>query len=57
MTTRQRSGLAIGTTATAALLLSFMWLPYYPFWSLLIVAFDGIVIWALNAHGRDIAAE
>ena len=43
--------------AMASIVLSFMWLPYYPFWSLLIVAFDVIVIWALTAHGRDIAAE
>jgi hypothetical protein len=36
-------------------LLNFMWLPYYPLWSMLIIALDVIVIWALIAHGRDIA--
>ncbi len=36
-------------------LLNFMWLPYYPIWSLLIIALDVLVIWALIAHGREIA--
>jgi hypothetical protein len=31
-----------------------MWLPYYPVWSILIIAVDVLVIWALTAHGRDI---
>ncbi len=34
---------------------NFMWLPYYPFWSMLIIALDVFVIWALTAHGRDVA--
>ena len=42
--------------AVAALsaVLNFMWLPYYPVWSILIIAVDVLVIWALTAHGRDI---
>jgi hypothetical protein len=35
--------------------LNFMWLPYYPIWSLLIIALDVLVIWALSVHGRDYA--
>ena len=35
--------------------LNFMWLPYYPLWSMLVIALDVFVIWALTAHGRDIA--
>lgn len=34
----------------------FMWLPYYPFWALAILALDIAVIWALTLHGRDITA-
>jgi hypothetical protein len=41
--------------AGVSALLNFMWLPYYPIWSLLIIALDVLVIWALVAHGRDIA--
>ncbi len=36
---------------------SFMSLPYYPWWSILIIAFDVLVIWALTAHGRDLVAD
>lgn len=35
-------------------LLSFMSLPYYPIWSVLIITLDVFVIWALTVHGRDI---
>ncbi|MBI5870755.1 MAG: hypothetical protein HZB44_07350 [Actinobacteria bacterium] len=34
--------------------ISFMFLPYSPVWSILIIAVDVAVIWALTAHGRDI---
>lgn len=34
---------------------SFLWLPYYPIWSLTVIAFDVFVIWAVTAHGRDIS--
>ena len=44
----------IGIAAISAVL-NFMWLPYYPLWSILIIALDVFVIWALAVHGRDIA--
>ena len=34
---------------------NFMWLPYYPVWSIIVIATSIVVIWALTAHGRDIA--
>jgi hypothetical protein len=33
---------------------NFLWLPYYPVWSALMIAFAVLVIWALTVHGRDI---
>ncbi len=36
-------------------LVAFAWLPWYPIWALLIVAASVTVIWALTAHGRDLA--
>jgi hypothetical protein len=33
---------------------NFLFIPYYPFWSLLLIALDVFVIWALTAHGHDI---
>jgi hypothetical protein len=41
--------------ASISILLNFMWLPYYPLWSLVVIAFDMFVIWAVTVHGRDIA--
>jgi hypothetical protein len=40
--------------ACVSVLASFMWMPYYPIWSLTVIAFDIFVIWAVTAHGRDI---
>jgi hypothetical protein len=33
---------------------NFLFIPYYPFWSLLIIALDVFVIWAIAAHGGDL---
>jgi len=47
---------AVGVAfAGLSALLNFMWLPYYPIWSLLIITLDVVVIWALIAHGGEIA--
>src|SRR3954452_16138763 len=34
---------------------NFLFIPYYPVWSVLIIALDLLVIWALIFHGRDVA--
>lgn len=41
--------------AMLAALIGFAWIPWYPFWAILIVAASVAVIWALIAHGRDLA--
>jgi hypothetical protein len=38
--------------ATLSAIASFMFIPYYPFWSILLVAIDVYIIWALVAAGR-----
>ena len=40
--------------AVASALVNFAWLPYYPVWSILIIALNVFVIWALTARGRDV---
>ena len=41
--------------ACLSMIANFLWLPYYPWWALLIIAFDFFVIWAVTAHGRDLS--
>ena len=43
--------------AVISAVFNFAWLPYYPVWSTIVIALDVFVIWALTAHGRDIAAK
>ena len=42
------------TLAVLSAIANFLFIPYYPFWSLTIIALDVFVIWALAAHGRDV---
>ena len=39
--------------AAFSILANFTWLPYYPIWAVLVIAFDVFVIWAVSAHGSD----
>jgi hypothetical protein len=56
-------GLLVGQTwarvvgivlAVLSAIANFLFIPYYPFWSMLIIAVDVFVIWALAAHGREL---
>ncbi|HSO04843.1 MAG TPA: hypothetical protein VLQ92_10210 [Candidatus Limnocylindrales bacterium] len=40
--------------AVVSALFNFAWLPYYPVWSILIIALNVFVIWALTVRGRDV---
>ncbi|GAA3234549.1 DUF7144 family membrane protein [Dactylosporangium siamense] len=49
--------LALGIVlAGLSAIANFLFLPYYPLWSMLIIALDVIVIWALAVHGWKINA-
>ena len=49
-----RISLVVGiTVAVLSMLANFAFVPYYPVWSLLIIALDFFVIWALIAYKRD----
>lgn len=43
--------------AVITAIVNFAFLPYYPLWSILVIALSIAVIWALTAHGRDITRE
>ncbi|WP_042383556.1 DUF7144 family membrane protein [Streptacidiphilus melanogenes] len=38
--------------AGLSLIAQFLWLPYYPFWSIVMIAVDVFVIWGLTSHRR-----
>jgi hypothetical protein len=42
------------TLAVLSAIANFLFIPYYPIWSLLIITLDVFVIWALAAHGREL---
>ncbi|NED59465.1 hypothetical protein G3I15_00855, partial [Streptomyces sp. SID10244] len=33
--------------AALSIILNFLWLPYYPWWSVLVIAIDLVIIWAV----------
>ncbi|MEN0134404.1 MAG: hypothetical protein AAGC80_04620 [Rhodococcus sp. (in: high G+C Gram-positive bacteria)] len=39
--------------AAISILANFLWLPYYPGWSLLIIALDVVVIWAVSTWNPE----
>ena len=41
------------TLAVLSALANFLFIPYYPFWALLLITLDIFVIWAIAAHGGD----
>lgn len=43
--------------AGLAIVWNFAGLPYYPVWSIIVIAIGIAVIWALTTHGRDIASR
>jgi hypothetical protein len=42
------------TLAVLSAIANFLFIPYYPFWALLIITLDVFVIWAIAAHGHEI---
>jgi hypothetical protein len=49
---------AIGVSmAVISAIANFLFLPYYPVWSILIIILNVTVIWALTAHGRDVTRD
>ena len=40
--------------AIVSIIANFLWMPFQPFWSILLIVLAFYVIWALTGHGRDI---
>lgn len=49
--------LVVVILASIGIVANFLWMPYYPLWSITLLAFDVAVIWAATLHGRDIVTE
>ncbi|QYC45534.1 hypothetical protein Nocox_39955 [Nonomuraea coxensis DSM 45129] len=50
-------GRVVGITLAAIqAFVNFAWLPAYPFWSFIIIAFDVLVIYALAVYGKEMKA-
>jgi len=43
--------------AAVSAIANFAWLPYYPVWSIVVIAFCAAVIWALAVHGKEMGAD
>ncbi len=41
--------------ASVAAIIAFAWLPYSPWWSIVLIALNIAIIWALTVHGRDLS--
>ncbi|WP_072691216.1 DUF7144 family membrane protein [Rhodococcus marinonascens] len=39
--------------AGLSIIVNFLWLPYYPWWSMVIIALDVVVIWAVSTWDND----
>ena len=44
------------TRRALSAIINFAWLPYYPVWGIIAIVLDIAIIWALTAHGRDLAS-
>ena len=42
------------TAALLSAITNFLFVPYYPFWALLLITLDIFVIWAVAAHGGEL---
>jgi hypothetical protein len=46
---------AVGViVASVSIVVNFAWLPYYPWWSIIVIVLGILVIWALTAHGHEV---
>jgi hypothetical protein len=43
--------------AGLSILVSFLWMPYYPWWNIVIIGLDAVVIWAVITRRREIAGS
>ena len=54
-----RSWAAVAAIVVAGLsvILNFMWLPYYPWWSIIVIALDVFIIWSVGTWSQSAASR
>ena len=52
----RRARPVVAVLAALSMLVSFVWLPYYPIWGLTVIAFDLFVLRELLVHSHDMPA-
>ncbi|MGQ1795916.1 DUF7144 family membrane protein [Kocuria oceani] len=40
--------------AGLSIVVSFLWMPFYPLWNIVVIAFDAFVIWAVTTRRREL---
>ena len=41
--------------AGLSIVINFLWLPYYPWWSIIVIAIDVFIIWSVSVHRQSTA--
>ena len=56
-TGRSWAAVAAIVVAGLSIILNFMWLPYYPWWSIIVIALDVFIIWSVGTWRQSLAAR
>lgn len=56
LTGRTWAAVAAIAIAGLSIVINFMWLPYYPWWSIVVIALDVFIIWAVSVARQNAAA-
>jgi len=41
--------------AGLSIVINFLWMPYYPWWSIIVIAIDVFIIWSVSVHRQSLA--
>jgi len=56
-TAKTWAGVAAIVIAGLSIIVNFMWLPYYPWWSIILIALDVFIIWSVSTWRQAVAVR
>ena len=56
-TAKTWAGVAAIVIAGLSIIVNFMWLPYYPWWSIILIALDVFIIWSISTWRQAVAVR